>query len=90
MKRILSQWDIVSILSMDGVSSLDSSLVNTDEKKDARTSAFLLSVVADNLMLSSRYVRSHTPDLILVLDWTLDQISLGCCLTEAAIFSNSF
>ena len=55
---------------MDGVASLDGSLVNTDEKKDARTSAFILSVVADNLMLSSKYVRSHMPDLVLVFDWT--------------------
>ena len=53
---------------MDGFTSLDGSLVNTDEKKEARTSAFLLSVVADNLMLSSKYVRSHIPDLVLVLD----------------------
>ena len=53
---------------MDGVTSLHGSLVNTDEKKNARTSAFLLSVVADNSMLSSKYVRSHTPDLVLVLD----------------------
>ena len=51
---------------MDGVTSLDGSLVNTDEKKEARTSAFFLSVVADNLMLSSMYVRSHIPDLVLV------------------------
>ena len=37
---------------MDGVTSHDGSLVNTDEKKVERTSAILLSVVADNLMLS--------------------------------------
>ena len=36
---------------MDGVTSLDGSLVSTDEKKEARTSVFLSSVVADNLML---------------------------------------
>ena len=51
---------------MDGATSLDDSFVNTDEKKDARTSAFHLSVVADNLMLSSKHVRSHIPDLVLV------------------------
>ena len=55
MKRILSQKDIVSINGMDGVASLVGSVVNTDEKKDARTSAFLLSVAADNLMLFSKY-----------------------------------
>ena len=53
---------------MDGVISLDGSFVNTDEKKDARTSTFLLSVVADNLKLSSKYVRSHILDLVLALD----------------------
>ena len=37
---------------MDGVTSLDGSLVNNEEKKDATTSAFLLSVGADNSMLS--------------------------------------
>ena len=57
-----------NIRYMDGVTSLDGSLVNTDEKKEARTSAFRLSVVADNLMLSSKYVRSHIPDFFLVLD----------------------
>ena len=31
--------------------TLDGSLVNTDEKKVARTYDFLLSVVTDNLML---------------------------------------
>ena len=35
---------------MDGVTSLDGSMVNTDEKKDART-VFLLAVEADNLTL---------------------------------------
>ena len=68
LKRILSQKDIVLTWGIDGVTSLDGSLVNTDEKKEARTSAFLLSVVADNLMLYSKYVRSHIPDLVLVLD----------------------
>ena len=53
---------------MHGVTSLDGSLVNTDEKKDATTSAFLLSVVADNLMLSSEYVRSYIPVLVLASD----------------------
>ena len=53
---------------MDGVTSLDCSLVNTDEKKDARTSDFLLSVVVDDIMLSTKYVRSHIADLVLVLD----------------------
>ena len=53
---------------MDGATSLDGSLVNIDEKKLARTSAFILSVVTNNLMLSSKYVRSHIPDLVLVLD----------------------
>ena len=33
---------------MNGATSHDGSLVNTDVKKDARTAAFLLSVVADN------------------------------------------
>ena len=47
--------------------------MKTDEKKEARTSAFPLSVVADNSMLSSKYVRSHIPDLVLVLDRTYDQ-----------------
>ena len=55
---------------MDGATSLDGSLVNTDEKTEARTSAFLLSVVTDNLMLSSKYVRSHIPDLVLIEHWT--------------------
>ena len=41
---------------MDGAISLDDSLMNTDEKKEARTFAFFLSVVADNLMLSSKYI----------------------------------
>ena len=68
LKRILSQKDIVSTYGMDGATSLYGSLVNTDEKQEARTSAFLLSVVADNLILSSKYVRSHIPDLVLVLD----------------------
>ena len=53
---------------MDGVTSLNGSLVNTGEKKDARTSAFLLSVVANNLMLSSKYFRSHIHDVVLVLN----------------------
>ena len=53
---------------MDGVTSFDGSLVNSDEKKDTRTSAFLLPVVADNLILSSMYATSHNPDLVLVLD----------------------
>ena len=53
---------------MDGATSHDVSLVNTDENNDANTSAFLLSVVADNVMLSSKYVRSHIPDLVLVFD----------------------
>ena len=39
---------------MDGATSLEGSLVNTDENKEARTPAFVLSVVADNLMLSSK------------------------------------
>ena len=64
----MSQKDIVSTYGMDGVTSLDGSLANTDEKNEARTSAFLLSVVADNLMLSSKYVRSHIPDLVLVFN----------------------
>ena len=39
---------------MDSITSLDGPLVNTDEKKDARTSAFLsLSVVADTLNILS-------------------------------------
>ena len=50
---------------MDGATSLHGSLVNTDENKDARTSAFHLSVVADDLMLSSKYVRSHIPDYLI-------------------------
>ena len=54
---------------MYGVTSLYGSLVNTDEKKDVRTSAFHLPVVADNSMLSSKYTRSHIPDFILVLDF---------------------
>ena len=53
---------------MDGATSLDGSLVNTDENKDARTSAFPMSVEADNLMLSSKYIRPHFPDLVLVLN----------------------
>ena len=53
---------------MDGATSLDGALVNTDQKNDARTSVFLLSMVADNLMLSSKYVTSNIHDLVLVLD----------------------
>ena len=49
---------------MDGVTSLDGSLVNTDEKKDARTSVYLLSVVADNSMLSSKYDGLHMPGVL--------------------------
>ena len=63
-----SQKGIVSSYGTDGATSLDGSLVNTDDKKDPRTSAFLLSVVADDLMLSSKYVRSYIPDLVQVLD----------------------
>ena len=55
-------------IGMDGITSLDGSLVNADEKKEASTYAFLLSVVADNLMLSSEYAGSHIPALVLVLD----------------------
>ena len=44
---------------MDGVTSFDGSLVKIDGKKDAKISAFILSL---------KYVRSHIPDLVLVLD----------------------
>ena len=64
----MSPEDIASTSGMDGVTSLDGLLVNTDENKDARTFAFALYVVEDNSMLSSKYARSHIPDLVLALD----------------------
>ena len=48
-----------------GITSLTGSVVNTDDKKEAKTSAFFLSVVADNLMLFSKIVRSHIPDIVM-------------------------
>ena len=44
-------------------------MVKTDEKKDARIFAFSLSVVADDLILLSMYVRFHIMEFVLVLDW---------------------